>query len=273
MTSEIRVYDHPTFGSIRMFEEDGEIITVADDFAKMLGYEQAAFMTRSLDEDEKGLRTVQTPGGPQRMSVITEAGMYHAILMRRSACVKDPEAREVVAGVRRWVTHEVLPSIRKTGGYVNPQALPQVGTEEGRELMAQAVIYAQQTLAALQAENDAMRPKAELGEAVSAAANCIEVRELGHLLCQNGLPGMGLKNTFKLLREGGYVFRNSDGVNVPYQRWINEGLFQVQEVPYTRNGVTYVGLKTMVTPKGVEYLLRKYAPDMALKGLEGAVAE
>jgi len=98
------------FGSteVRTVDRDGQIWFVAGDVAKAIGYADAVQMTRVLDEDEKGLHTMQTLGGNQQVTILSESGLYHALLKSRK-----PQARPF----RRWVTEEVLPAIRRTGGY------------------------------------------------------------------------------------------------------------------------------------------------------------
>lgn len=103
---------------VRTLVLDGEGWFVASDVAKALGYRDARHMTRYLDDDEKGLRIVETLGGLQELSIINESGLYHAVLKSRK-----PEARPF----RKWVTSEVLPAIRKTGQYVMPEAKARVG--------------------------------------------------------------------------------------------------------------------------------------------------
>lgn len=262
MTSEIAVYESADFGSIRMFEEDGEVFAVASDIAHALGHRDARDMIRSLDDDEKGTHTVRTPGGPQEMAVITESGLYHAILMRRSACVKNPDARARVERFQRWVTHEVLPSIRRNGVYVNPMFAP---TREERLAIAlndmtDVLAEQRQRLLALESENEAMRPMAELGEAVSGADGSILIGDLARLLKQNGCEWAGRNRLFERLRMDGYLNTSKSGEkNRPKQRYVEQGLFEVQERTYEVNGMTCCSFTTLVTPKGQIYFLRKYA--------------
>ena len=108
--NEIQTFNNPEFGTVRAVrDEDGEPMFVAGDVAKILGYGDATHMTRRLEDDEKGLRPVETPGGTQMANVITEPGLYSAILGSRV-----PEAK----AFKRWVTHEVLPALRRDGGYM-----------------------------------------------------------------------------------------------------------------------------------------------------------
>lgn len=113
MGKQVETFMSTEFGSIRAFDdEDGEPWFVASDIAKMLGYHDAEKMTRRLDDDEKGTCSVGTPGGDQQMTVITEAGLYAAILGSKV---------EYAQCFKRWVTHEALPSIREHGGYMDGQ--------------------------------------------------------------------------------------------------------------------------------------------------------
>jgi hypothetical protein len=101
---------------VRTVLRDGQVWFVAGDVAKALGYADAIHLTRVLDEDEKGLHIVETPGGDQQVIVLSESGLYHALLKSRK-----PQARPF----RRWVTQEVLPAIRRSGGYhTSPSAVP-----------------------------------------------------------------------------------------------------------------------------------------------------
>lgn len=259
---EITVYEKAGFGSIRMFVEDGEIHAVASDFAKVLEYSSAKDMIRSLDPDEFCRHIVPTKKGPREVYVINEAGMYHAILMRRSACVRDPEARATVESVQNWVTHEVLPSIRRTGMYVNPRWEPE-SDEDGMFLMSRAVLYANRKIIELQAENEAMRPMAELGEAVSATSDTIDWSAMANLLTNAGFR-IGRNNLLKLLREE-KILKSGRDRNLPYQRYIDLGYFEVHESTFEKSdGSTHVTLTTRVTGRGQEFLLRRYAPARTL---------
>lgn len=133
MSNEIQVFDSPEFGTVRAIrDENGEPMFVAKDVAVILGYRDAANMTRRLEEDEKGTRSVSTPGGEQQMAVITEPGLYSAILGSRV-----PEAR----AFKRWVTHEVLPALRRDGAYVASD-----GTEDEDTLIARALLAVKRKL-------------------------------------------------------------------------------------------------------------------------------
>lgn len=108
--------------AIRVVELDGEPWFIATDAARELGHRDAEKLTRTLDDDEKGTHTVGTPGGQQTLSVISEAGLYRAIVQRRATSEVSDEVRERIARFQRFVFHDVLPAIRRTGGYTLPAA-------------------------------------------------------------------------------------------------------------------------------------------------------
>nr|DAV79564.1 MAG TPA: KilAC domain protein [Caudoviricetes sp.] len=222
----------------------------------------ASDMTRRLDDDEKGTREVRTPGGPQAMTVISEAGLYTAILGSRTTAAQ---------AFKRWVTHEVLPEIRRTGSY---QARPAL---TGPELMAAALIEAQRTLDA--AQQRAAEAEAELGhakakieadsgkvlfaDAVAASHTSILVGDLAKLLRQNGV-NVGANRLFARLRDDGYLIRRRGADwNMPTQRSMDAGLFQVKETTVTDpDGHTTVSRTPKVTGKGQRYFLERYlAPE------------
>ena len=163
---------------IRAGLDDGEPWFVAADVAKVLGYNHTPNMLRTLDDDEKGAHLVNTLGGPQKMTTITEAGLYQIILKREAAYVKDPTARAMVSRFQRWVTHEVLPSLRKTGSYSLPSSAPAPVSDE--ELLSRAVLVAANKIQRLETqnrklsnENEMLKPKAVFADAVGAAENTL----------------------------------------------------------------------------------------------------
>lgn len=161
---------------IRAGMDNGEPWFVAADVAKALGYRDAPNITRQLDSNEKGAHLVSTLGGPQKMTTITEAGLYRIILKREAAYVKDPTARAMVSRFQWWVTHEVLPSLRKTGAY----SLPAKASESDEELLSRAVLVATNKIQRLEtrnrelsSENETLRPKAVFADAVGAGENTL----------------------------------------------------------------------------------------------------
>ena len=249
--NEIQVFDSPEFGTVRAIrDENGEPMFVASDVAKILGYGDATHMTRRLEEDEKGLRSVETPGGTQMANVITEPGLYSAILGSRV-----PEAR----AFKRWVTHEVLPALRRDGGYMVAR------DETPEQTMARAVLLAQQTIdrqkrriAGLEAENEEMRPKALFADAVTASDGTCLIGEFAKMLRQNGVD-IGQNSLFAMLREDGYLGKVGQNRNVPTQRSMELGLFRIKETAITHSdGHVTINRTPKLTGKGQRYFLERY---------------
>lgn len=246
----IQVFESADFGAIRTLTEDGEPWFVASDIAKALGYRMASDMNRRLDDDEKGTRSVRTPGGIQEMTVISEAGLYSAVLGS-----KLPEAK----AFKRWVTHEVLPAIRRDGGYMaaKPDETPE-------EIMARALRIADETMRrqkerieSLSSANAEMRPKALFADAVAASESTCLVGELAKMLRQNGVE-IGQNRLFDWLRERGYLGKGGSNRNVPTQASMDMGLFRIKETAVTHSdGRVTINRTPKVTGKGQVYFVQK----------------
>lgn len=247
MSEEIvpQVFENSEFGSIRaMRGEDGEPWFVASDIAKALGYRDAEKMTRRLDDDEKGTRSVGTHGGEQQMTVITEAGMYSAILGSKVEGAKR---------FKRWVTHEVLPALRRDGAYVASD-----GTEDDATLMARALIAAERTIERNKARIAELEPKALFADAVAASDGTCLVGELAKMLRQNGVD-VGQNRLFAMLREDGYLGKSGSNRNVPTQRAMEMGLFRIKETAITHSdGHVTINRTPKITGKGQRYFVDRY---------------
>ena len=247
----IQVFESAEFGTVRVSTQDGEPWFVASDIAKALGYRMASDMNRRLDDDEKGTRSVRTPGGTQEMTVISEAGLYSAVLGS-----KLPEAK----AFKRWVTHEVLPAIRRDGGYMaaKPDETPE-------EIMARALRIADDTMRrqkerieSLSSANAEMRPKALFADAVAASESTCLVGELAKMLRQNGVE-IGQNRLFDWLRERGYLGKGGDNRNVPTQASMDMGLFRIKETAVTHSdGRVTINRTPKVTGKGQVYFVQKF---------------
>lgn len=250
-STEIIPFSNDQFGEIRtVTDERGEPWFVATDIAKALGYSVASAMTRTLDDDEKGMHNLHTLGGNQEVSVISEAGLYSAILRSRI-----PEAK----AFRRWVTHEVLPAIRAHGGYLtpakveeallNPDTLIHLATQLKTERAARA---------RLEERVEADAPKVAFADAVAASKQSILIGELAKYLTQNGVP-LGQNKLFARLREDGLLRKDKGGWNLPTRRAEELRLFEVKEtaIPHSDGHVT-LHRTTKVTGKGQQYLLNRY---------------
>lgn len=259
----IMAFENAAFGTIRAVGENGEPWFVASDVSEVLGYRTAYDMTRNLFEDEKGTQIVRTPGGNQQMAIVNEPGFYHAVMQRRSSWVKNDDARHRVEAFQRWVTHEVLPAIRKTGGYIaaKPDETPE-------EIMARALLVANDTMRrqrerieGLSAENAELRPKALFADAVAASDGTCLVGELAKMLRQNGVD-IGQNRLFGWLRDNGWLGRSGCNRNVPTQRAMDMGLFRIKETAVTHSdGHVTVTRTPKVTGKGQRYFVDKFVDD------------
>jgi anti-repressor protein len=234
---------------------EGEPWWVAADVCNVLeiGTEQ----TRRLDNDEKGLHLTQTLGGNQEMVIVNEAGLYNLILGSRK-----PEAR----AFKRWITHEVLPAIRKTGVYVTPQRAEELFTnpdnilkivQNWKEERERRLVLEGANLAlAARAEED--RPKVLFADSVSASHTSILVGDLAKLLRQNGVE-VGQNRLFERLRNEGYLMKGGSSHNMPTQRSMELGLFEVKETTINRpDGGIDVKKTTKVTGRGQVYFVNKF---------------
>lgn len=221
---------------VRTIQKDGEPWWVLKDVCEVLGLSSPHKVFERLDDDEKGRNQIPTLGGEQEMTVVNESGLYNVIL--RS---DKPEAKPF----RKWVTSEVLPSIRKNGGYIaNQENL----TPE--QIVANALIVAQNIISQKDKQIEQMKPKAEFFDAVADSRTAISMNEVSKVL---GIKGYGRNNLFEFLRNNGIL----DRWNVPYQRYIDCGWFRVIEQKYTIQGEPCVTTKTLVYQKGVDAIRKK----------------
>lgn len=243
--------------------EDGTPWFVASDVAKILGYRMASDMTRRLDEDERGTRSVRTLGGTQEMTVITESGLYSAILGS-----KVEGARQF----KRWVTHEVLPSIRKRGGYLTPEATEKALTDPDFIIqLATSLKEERAKRAALEAENEANKPKVLFADAVATSHTSILVGQLAKILNNNGMK-VGQNRLFKDLRARGYLSRRHGcDWNMPTQKSRDLDLFEIKESAHSQpDGTVRITKTAKVTGKGQLYFIDHYLKGWNKKLLEDA---
>lgn len=208
MNTEIQPFEFED-NHVRAMVDGDEVMFVASDIAKILGYRDAANLTRTLDDDEKGTHEVSTPrSGMQTMTVLTEPGIYRAILNREIAYVKEPESRAFVKRFQHWVTHEVLPTIRKTGGYI-----PTAETDSDEDILAKAVLIAQKTIdlknQQLKAKDERIRelePKAQALDAFTGVEDRLLVRDAAKVLSNAGTV-ISEKQLREWMSDNGWIFR------------------------------------------------------------------
>ena len=213
--------------------------------ATALGYERAtkAIQDHVNEEDKDEIPIQDSIGRMQKTPIINESGLYALIFGSKLESAKR---------FKRWVTSEVLPTIRKTGGY-------QMQAPQGKELLALAVLEAQKTIEEQTAQIEEMKPHAVLGQAITTANTSILVGDLAKILKQNGIE-IGAKRLFQWMRENGYLIkRRGTDWNLPTQRSMEMELFEIKEsVHIDGNGCNKITRTPKVTGKGQEYFINKF---------------
>lgn len=245
--NDLVIFENPEFGQIRTMNKDGEPWFVGKDVADALGYGKGKSLnnavSRHVDDDDKGVTEMMTPGGRQNFVIINESGLYSLILSS-----KLPTAKQF----KRWVTSEVLPNIRKTGGYIAGQE-----NLSDSELMAKAMLVAQRTIEERNKQIETMKPKALFADAVSGSDTSILVRDLAKLLKQNGVD-IGEKRLYKKLRDDGYLIKIGESKNTPTQKAMEMKLFEIKESVIIVDGKSRVVKTTKVTGKGQTYFINRF---------------
>lgn len=240
--NEIKIFNSKEFGDVRTVTINGEPWFVGKDVAAALGYVKTRnALTVHVSEEDKKDAPFQGPlGGTQTMIIINESGLYALIFGSKL---------ESAQRFKHWVTSEVLPAIRKTGSYQAPQ---------GKELLALAVLEAQKTIEAQNAEIERMRPKEIFADAVKASDSSILIGDLAKILRQNGVD-TGQKRLFEQLRNEGYLMKTGSSRNMPKQKYVENGFFQIKETVISNpDGSVRMTKTTKVTGKGQQYFLNKY---------------
>lgn len=246
--NELQVFKNQEFGSVRTLVINSEPWFVGKDVAEALGYKNTKdALAKHVDSEDKEILKSQNAtleNIPNRgVTVVNESGLYSLVLSS-----KLPSAKKF----KRWVTSEVLPALRKTGQY-------QVKELSGSELMARALIEAQNVLAAKDKQIEEMKPKVVFADAVATSHTSILVGELAKILKQNGID-MGQKRLFAWLREKGYLIkRQGTDYNMPTQKAMELGLFEIKEGSYVNGSGVNITTKTpKVTGKGQQYFINKF---------------
>ncbi len=253
MSEEIvpQVFSNDEFGSIRVMRgDDGEPWFVAKDVCDALGIRTDTIRT-ILDDDEVRETNPNTIGvaGGRKPLIVSEAGLYSLILKSRK-----PEAKRF----KRWVTHEVLPALRRDGAYVASD-----GDEDDATLMARALLAAKRAIDRKDRRIAELEPKALFADAVSASDGTCLVGELAKMMTQAGFP-IGQNRLFALLRKDGYLGKGGSNRNVPLQRYVEMGLFRVKETAVTHSdGHVTISRTTKVTGKGQRYFIERYCMAIA----------
>lgn len=256
MNNEIQRFDFKGASLRTLTDEAGEPWFVAKDVCDILGMSNPSMAVTALDKDEVAQIDPKDYLGSenrsnQAVNIVSEPGLYKLIMRSRK-----PEAHEF----QRWVTHEVLPQIRRTGGYI-----PTTDADDDMTILAKAVMIGQRTMeqqkrkiAEQQTRIVELEPKARFADAVAASDGTCLVGELAKMLRQNGMD-IGQNRLFRLLQADGYLGKSGSNRNVPTQHAMDLGLFRIKETTVTHaDGHTTVSRTPKVTGKGQRYFIDRY---------------
>lgn len=239
--NELQIFKNAEFGQIRTVTINNEPYFVASDICKALELSNPTVALERLDEDERSKFNLGRQG---EANIVNEYGLYNLILASR----KKESKR-----FKRWITHEVIPSIRKTGGYIAGRE-----TMTDAELMAKALLVANKQIEQRNKQIEEMQPKAIFADAVSASKTSILIGDLAKIICQNGIQ-IGQKRLFEWLRQNGYLIKSGSSKNMPMQRYVEQGLFEVKESNVCNpDGSVRVTKTTKITGKGQLYFINKF---------------
>lgn len=250
--NDLKIFENKEFGKIRTVSIDDQAWFVGKDIATALGYKDSSdALKKHVEFDDKLTRRFADSGQNREMYVINESGLYSLILGSKLESAKR---------FKRWVTSEVLPSIRKHGGYISGQ-----DTLSDDELMARALQVAQRKIEerdkVIEQQNRKIeldKPKTIFADAVKASETSILVWDLAKILSQNGVK-IGQNRLFEWLRENGYLIKYGNSKNMPTQRSMEMGLFEIKENTHQNpDGSIRITRTPKVTGKGQIYFINKF---------------
>lgn len=240
---EVKTFSNSEFGNIRVIEDAGKTMFCGKDVATALGYSNPNKAVRDHTRGERIVLPIKTDGGTQQMQFITEGDMYRLIASSKLESAQRFES---------WVFDEVLPAIRRDGGYMVAR------DESPEQTMARAVLIAQSTIERQKSRIAELEPKAMFADAVAASDGTCLVGELAKMMTQAGFK-VGQNRLFAILRDDGYLGKSGSNKNVPLQRYVEQGLFRIKETAITHaDGHVSINRTTKVTGKGQRYFIDRY---------------
>lgn len=261
--NELQVFESAQFGQVRTVQKDGEPWFVAADVCRALEVGNSRQAITRLDEDEKGVISTDTLGGRQEMSIVNEPGLYSLVLGSRK-----PEAKSF----KRWITHEVIPSIRRHGAYATDSTIDRIidDPDFGIRLLGQ-LKQEREARRALEAQREQDAPKVLFAKSVECSGSEILVGEMAKILKQNGVA-VGQNRFFEMLRKDGYLIsRKGMDYNMPTQRSMELGIMRIKETSITHSdGHVTVSKTPKITGKGQIYFVNRYAGKHTESAEEGA---
>ena len=249
--NELQLFENKDFGTIRVLTIDGEPWFVGEDVVLVLGYKNPQEAIRNhVDEEDTGVSEILTPDGRQKVQVINYSGLYSLVLSSELHTARS---------FKHWITSEVLPSIQHTGGYVSNEQffintyLP-FADSNTKALFTSTLT----TLREANAKITTDKPKVLFADAVSASKSSILIGDLAKLIRQNGVD-IGQNRLFIWLRDNKYLCATGERYNMPTQRSMELGLFEIKETTVSNpDGNIRVTKTTKVTGKGQQYFINRF---------------
>lgn len=255
--SNIKIFENPEFGSIRTVEINNEPWFVGKDVCDALGYANSRkALADHVKDSHKNSVTIRDGIGNPQKTIIDEPGLYSLVMRSKT---------EKAEAFQEWVTSEVLPAIRKHGGYLSPEKIEEVLSDPDTIIkLATNLKEEQAKRREAEAKLEKAKPKMIFADAVSASEQTILIGELAKLIKQNG-HDIGQKRLFQWMRDNGYLIkRNGADYNVPTQRAMEMGLFRIKESTIVKpDGSTSINKTTKVTGKGQQYFINKFLGNQA----------
>ena len=276
----LKVFESAEFGSVRTVMKDGQPWFAVGDVCEYFGVTNRNRVMQNIDAEDKGGTQMNTPSGVQTLSIVNESGLYallFALQPQKARGVTEEyiaERNKKLKAFKRWVTHEVLPSIRATGAYMTDDAIAKfladpdatiklmvAYRDTAKALTAETQAHGETKM--LLAERDATikenEPKVLFADAVADSDGCISIGELAKIIAQNGVD-IGRNRLFKLLRDDGYLMCGmTEDFNTPTQKSIRHGWMRVKESTYYQGNNRCIQKTPRITGKGQLYFVNKYA--------------
>lgn len=256
-TNELQIFQYKN-NEIRTTEQDGEIWFVLKDVCELFGETNYRRVASRLDDDEKGVSQIATHGGKQNMIIINESGLYSALFAMQPEKARGVDneyietRKKQLKQFKRWVTSEVIPSIRKHGAYMTDDTIEQILSDPDTIIRLATDLKAEREKrkeleaanSELTADNQIMKPKADYFDKMVDRNLLTNFRETAK---QINVPP---KKFVNFLLEKKYVYRDNRGKLQPYEKHVESGLFSLKECLNEKNG--WEGTQTLITPKGRE---------------------
>lgn len=231
-----------------LLDEHNDPWFVAKDVCNILGTDTRD-VGKILDDDEKGVDSIHTLGGNQQMTTISEAGLYKLIMRSRKENAKP---------FQRWVTHEVLPTIRKHGAYMSEQTIERTLTDPDYLIrLATQLKNEKEARVKAEARLEEAQPQILLAQCVQGSETSIPVSDMAKILHTNGV-NIGVNAFYEVLRDTGFLCSTGVRRNLPTARSIRMGIMEIKETPYYRGSHLLISRTAKITGRGQAFFIKKY---------------